>query len=238
VRIARGSHNVDGRPFVLYNRGAARTTFCFPPVADADGLVYGRLAAELPSWQLCGLQFMGDGRDSAAAHADIIQAVQPHGPYTLLGYSGGGNLAFAAAHELERRGASVTSLVLLDSYYRDRVTPLPSGGRQEIIDRQTRNAATLRALGEGTLRSDLIERMSVYLDYLSGNIDEGVIDAEIGLICASDGIAPAEADRWRRATRGRCLEYQGVGTHDEMLDARHLRENARRIAPLLDAHLS
>jgi acyl carrier protein len=71
-RIARGSHNADGQPFVLYNRGAARTTFCFPPVADADGLVYGRLAAELPSWQLCGLQFMGDGRDSAAAHADII----------------------------------------------------------------------------------------------------------------------------------------------------------------------
>ena len=234
-RLARGSRHVDGPPYILYNRGAGRTVFCFPPVADADGLVYGRLAAELPSWQLCGLQFAGDGRDSAAAHADVIQSVQPHGPYTLSGYSGGGNLAFAAARELERRGASVTSLVLLDSYYRDRLTPLTDSGKQEIIDQQTRNAAMLRAPGEGTLRSDLIERMSAYLDHLSGNIDEGMIDAEIRLIRAADAVAPVGDDPWQRATRGRLVEYHGAGTHDEMLDARHLRENALRIAPLLEA---
>lgn len=234
-RLARLGRDVDGPPYVLYNRGAARTVFCFPPVADADGLVYGRLAAELPSWQLCGLAFLGDGRDSALAHADIIQGVQPHGPYTLFGYSGGGNLAFAAARELERRGERVASLVLLDSYYRDRLRPLTDGEQQEIVAEQTHNAATLRALGEGTLRRDLIERMSAYLDYLSGNIDEGVIAAEIRLIRAAGAVAPAGDDRWRSATKGRFVEYQGAGAHDEMLDARHLRENARRIAPLLGA---
>ena len=233
-RLAHGSREVEGPSYVRYNRGAARTVFCFPPVADADGLVYGRLAAELPSWQLCGLQFAGDGRDSATAHADVIQAVQPHGPYTLFGYSGGGNLAFAAARELERHGERVASLVLLDSYYRERLTPLTAGEKQEIVDQQTCNAATLRALGEGSLRGDLVERMSAYLDHLSGHIDEGMIDAEIRLIRAAGAAGRGDGDPWQRATRGRFVEYHGAGTHDEMLDVRHLRENAGRIAPLLD----
>jgi len=47
--------------------------------------------------------------------ADQIRSVQPAGPYHLLGWSLGGNLAFAVAHELERRGHEVGLLAVMDA---------------------------------------------------------------------------------------------------------------------------
>jgi amino acid adenylation domain-containing protein len=224
----------DGRPFILYNQQAARTMFCLPAVADPDGLVYGRLAAALPSWRSCALQFTTGEAASPIALADVIQEIDPHGPYTLLGYSAGGNLAFGAARELERRGARVATLILLDSYYRDQRTTMTAGDRQEVIDRQLQNATVSRALGDGASRGHLIERIGAYLDHLSAGIDEGVLDADVHLLRAEGGLSAAEADQWRRATRGRFGEYQGAGSHDVMLDEQHLPDNARLIADLLD----
>ncbi|NEC93059.1 thioesterase domain-containing protein, partial [Streptomyces sp. SID12501] len=54
----------------------------------------------------------------AAEYADLIRQVQPEGPYRLLGWSLGGNVAFAMADELRRRGQEVELLTLLDSYPR------------------------------------------------------------------------------------------------------------------------
>ena len=45
-----------------------------------------------------------------------IRARQPHGPYRLLGWSLGGNIAQAIAARLRRSGEQVSELVLLDSY--------------------------------------------------------------------------------------------------------------------------
>ena len=233
-RLARTGGIADVRPFILYNQQAERTVFCLPAVADPDGLIYGRLAAELSSWRVCALQFTTGESASAGALADLILEVQPREPYTLLGYSAGGNLAFMIARELERRGARVATLILLDSYYRDRRTPLTAGDRQEVIDRQVQNATVSRALGDRTSRGHLIDRMGAYLDHLSAGADEGVLGADVHLLRAEGGFSAADADKWRRATRGRFCQYQGAGSHDVMLDERHLPDNARLIADLLD----
>lgn len=42
--------------------------------------------------------------EMAQDYADLIRKVQPAGPYHLPGWSLGGNIAFAIAEELERRG--------------------------------------------------------------------------------------------------------------------------------------
>lgn len=52
-----------------------------------------------------------------------IRAVQPAGPYHLLGWSFGGNLAHEMATRLQAAGEGVAVLVLLDSYP---VTPDPA----------------------------------------------------------------------------------------------------------------
>jgi thioesterase domain-containing protein len=54
-------------------------------------------------------------QEMAREYADHIRMIQPSGPYHLLGWSLGGNIAFAIAEELERRGEQVGLLVILDS---------------------------------------------------------------------------------------------------------------------------
>ncbi|MFC3374389.1 amino acid adenylation domain-containing protein [Rugamonas sp. CCM 8940] len=51
----------------------------------------------------------------AVHHADTVQRCQPSGPYRLLGWSSGGLIALALGAELERRGATVDYLGLLDT---------------------------------------------------------------------------------------------------------------------------
>ncbi len=51
----------------------------------------------------------------AVHHADTVQRSQPSGPYRLLGWSSGGLIALALGAELERRGATVSYLGLLDT---------------------------------------------------------------------------------------------------------------------------
>ena len=53
--------------------------------------------------------------EMARDYADQIRMVQPDGPYHLFGWSLGGNIAFAVAEELERRGGEVGLLTILDA---------------------------------------------------------------------------------------------------------------------------
>lgn len=52
----------------------------------------------------------------AARYVDIIQRVQPHGPYVLLGLCVAGNLAFEVAQQLVRQGEQVPLVVLIDAW--------------------------------------------------------------------------------------------------------------------------
>lgn len=233
-RLAPSGSIADVRPFILYNQHAKRTVFCFPAVADPDGLIYGRLAAALPSWRLCGLQFTTSVGGSAGALADLIQEIQPLEPYALLGYSAGGSLAFAAARELERRGAVVTNLVLIDSYHRGRVEPLSASDKWAIIVDQVQNAAVLSALAEEKAQATFSGRIGEYLDVLSGGCDEGVIHAPIHLLRAEDRLEAGAGSGWTRATTAGYCESAGTGTHERMLDDRNLPDNAGRLAAILD----
>ncbi|UGT53709.1 amino acid adenylation domain-containing protein [Nocardia asteroides] len=54
--------------------------------------------------------------DLARFYLDAVRRIQPHGPYHLLGYSLGGNLAHAMAAILEAEGEQVGFVGLLDSH--------------------------------------------------------------------------------------------------------------------------
>uniref|UniRef100_UPI000833DC63 non-ribosomal peptide synthetase n=1 Tax=Nocardia lijiangensis TaxID=299618 RepID=UPI000833DC63 len=102
--------------------GSGPALFCVHP---AIGLAWGYagLVRHLdPGHPVYGLQSPGVAAEQpdmslterAARYADEMQAVQPDGPYRLLGYSAGGPLAHAVAVELQHRGATVSALVIID----------------------------------------------------------------------------------------------------------------------------
>jgi glyine---[glycyl-carrier protein] ligase len=98
--------------------------FCLHPVSGV-AWCYSGLQRHLPAGlPIYGLQL--DTSDSAAwprnrdeltaSYLARLREVQATGPYRLLGWSLGGNIAHAMASRLEREGEHVELLALLDSY--------------------------------------------------------------------------------------------------------------------------
>lgn len=113
-------------PLVAICRGAAGRTplFC---VHGAGGnvlnfkVISDRLGPEQPFY---GLQAQGvDGRlpplptveAMAAQYVEAIRTVDPAGPYRLAGYSGGGVIAYEMAQQLVRAGATVETILMIDT---------------------------------------------------------------------------------------------------------------------------
>ncbi|MFE0652995.1 amino acid adenylation domain-containing protein [Streptomyces sp. NPDC059534] len=118
-------------------RGDGRPLFC---VHAASGLAwsYARLLPHLdPGVAVHGLQSRAVGRPEAGRqspadmvrdYAEHIRTVQPVGPYRLLGWSVGGNIAHAVAAHLVAEGEEVEFLALLDSYPPADTALLPDPG--------------------------------------------------------------------------------------------------------------
>ncbi|GCB44690.1 polyketide synthase [Streptomyces sp. NL15-2K] len=78
----------------------------------------------------------GSIEEMAADYVAEIRAVQPEGPYHLLGWSFGGLVAHAMATQLQEQGERVGRLILLDSYVvadLPYVPPAAQGERQRAV---------------------------------------------------------------------------------------------------------
>ncbi|MFE6975852.1 amino acid adenylation domain-containing protein [Streptomyces sp. NPDC057682] len=125
--LALGQSRDDDFGVLLPLRPAGTDTplFCVHPVTGL-GWCYAGLARHLdPATPLYALQARGitapgrqplDLDELVDDYLAEIRAVQPHGPYRLLGWSLGGNIAHAMAVRLRRTGEQVELLALLDSF--------------------------------------------------------------------------------------------------------------------------
>lgn len=78
--------------------------------------------------------------DAARDYLAELRQIQPHGPYLLGGFSGGGLTAWEMAHQLEAAGEAVALLVLLD-------TPLPVRPALKPLDKALIKLSELREKG-------------------------------------------------------------------------------------------
>ncbi|GAB3719675.1 amino acid adenylation domain-containing protein [Nocardiopsis nanhaiensis] len=84
-------------------------------------------------------------------YAARIRGIQPEGPYHLLGWSFGGNIAHALAGHLQESGDEVATLALLDSH------PFGQDADTDFADDGEVLTALLRALGYVQASADLPE---------------------------------------------------------------------------------
>lgn len=104
--------------------GDGPALFCMHPAVGLSWCYFALIPHVDARFPLYGLQARGVRRpeplpvsmqEMARDYSDQIRTIQPSGPYYLLGWSLGGNVAFAVAQELERQGAQVGLLVTLGS---------------------------------------------------------------------------------------------------------------------------
>jgi acetoacetyl-CoA synthetase len=106
---------------------------------------------------------LADVREMAALYIDEMRRVQPHGPYTLVGYSFGGLVAFEVARQLHRAGERIERLCLIDTYVHAHCLPWLHwvGYEAHYVARQWR---MLRAVPAGQLKGFLVAKAVGALD--------------------------------------------------------------------------
>ena len=109
---------VEGK-FLLLNTldKKNKNVFCFPP-SSGVGISYMNLALHLKGYNLYAFNIIKENR-LFQQYADTIMEIQENGPYCLFGYSGGGNLAYDVARELEKRGEQVSDIIMIDAFRRE-----------------------------------------------------------------------------------------------------------------------
>ncbi len=126
-------------PLIELSAGKGTALFCVHP---ADGLswCYLGLTRHLNDVRILGLQAPGLTKEGPSSfdetvrcYVDLVQNAEPAGPYRLLGWSSGGGLAHAMAHELSRRGREVSLLAMLDSYPADIWAGTPEPTEQDAL---------------------------------------------------------------------------------------------------------
>jgi len=175
----------------LRSTGTAPPLFCLHPGSGVcwgyTGLL-GELDADVPVYGLQSQDLRDpDAPDTAAGKAaDFaarIREVRPCGPYRLLGWSAGGNLAHEVAVRLQEQGADVDLLVLLDSYPHTGRTP----SREEIIADAFGTAALERSEMLTAVRAELGGHR-----WITDEVAAAVLDSYVTSTRAVLGATPRE----------------------------------------------
>lgn len=117
-----------------------------------------RLGADRKFYGLQARGLLGDDKphgsfeEAARDYIAELREVQPHGPYLLGGFSGGGLTAYEMARQLRAAGEEVAMLVMLD-------TPMPLREPLSGKDRKLIRLGELREGGVGFLRQWLRDRI-------------------------------------------------------------------------------
>ncbi len=130
-------------PLVAIQPTGSRPAFFCIHGAGGNVLIYRELSQNLGSDQpFYGLQSQGlDGscppltriEDMAALYVKAIRRQQPHGPYMVGGYCGGGLVAYEVAQQLRSAGEEIALLALFDTMNPCKIQP-PSVASRTYYD--------------------------------------------------------------------------------------------------------
>lgn len=173
------------RSLVTIQRGGERTPFFCVHGAGGNVLNFRDLSTAMGRSQpFYGLQACGvDGvlrphtaiEDMAGAYLVEVRTVQPHGPYLLGGYSGGGLVAFEMAHQLRDAGEEVALVVLLDTF------------PPTVPERRATMAARL-----GRLRDDGLGYLRHIVRHRVDDRRRATLAAQVAELLARDEVIPSE----------------------------------------------
>jgi thioesterase domain-containing protein len=189
-----------------------------------------------------------------------VRAVQPHGPYRLLGWSYGGRIAHTMATRLQRDGEEVELLVLLDSHPVETLfsgTPVDARAADPALVAEFLRAVGLTDVPPGGIEAhrdpwDLLSAAEHHIAILRRDLCDALFQTfrgaitigreppeqrfrgELVLFTASREQLSAELSAaWQRYTDGPVTEYPLDCGHYEMTGPERLAEIAKVLEKLL-----
>lgn len=214
----------DEQHVIKLNQHGAQNLFCFPPISGF-GIYFKELALLLnDKAAVYGFHFI-EHDTRIEQYVNCMTDIQPDGPYVLLGYSAGGNLAFEVAQAMERRGLEVSDFIIVDAYLKEQPLSMDTGNDE--------SAAYLPE----AVREKVMKKKRNYQEYWAQLLNKGHIKANIHFIEA--GIQTETSGhtglmKWKGAAYGNYSEYTGFGAHKDMLEGAYAEKNADIILDILD----
>ncbi len=160
-------------------------------------------------------------------------------PCILLGYSGGGNLAFEVCKLLEAKGKQVSAIIMIDAF---RKRYIPKTMPADIL---VMKEEAMAQLGDAA-NDNALEDLSRYYDLVNFELNdfEGSVKADVYLITSEnrttfgdrkvDGVPFFHP--WSNCTSGNFKEIKGAGKHEDMLKKPWLATNTTLINKILKAY--
>ncbi|MFC0210897.1 amino acid adenylation domain-containing protein [Paenibacillus chartarius] len=236
----------DTGTMVKLNDNGSILVFCFPPGAGY-GFAYYELAKRLDHHCVVyGLDFIDDAgseEDLIDRYVGAITSVQDQRPFVFLGYSAGGCLAFEVAKAMEKRGHTVSDIIMIDSTRQTERTDMAPEAMNDVVERLLDEAGEpyQRLLSTPFIREKTRNKMYAYMSYTNQLVNTGTVQARIhGLV--AEGTEPGKAATtdlllWKQATAYEYVEYELLGKHAEVLEPGFVEANGKVIAALIDTIL-
>ncbi|MCY9419187.1 thioesterase domain-containing protein, partial [Bacillus inaquosorum] len=214
----------DEQHVIKLNQQGGQNLFCFPPISGF-GIYFKELALLLnDKAAVYGFHFI-EHDTRIEQYVNCMKDIQPDGPYVLLGYSAGGNLAFEVAQAMERRGLEVSDFIIVDAYLKEQPLPIDTGNDE--------SAAYLPE----AVREKVMKKKRNYQEYWAQLLNKGHIKANIHFIEAgvqTETSGHTGLMKWKGAAYGNYSEYTGFGAHKDMLEGAYAEKNADIILDILD----
>ena len=204
--------------------GEKGTIFAFPPTLGT-GFFYLPWREKFSEYSFYAFDFEDD-KNIINHYCRQIKKIQSEGPYLLLGYSVGGNLAFEVALALEARKEKIAGLILIDTDTYDE--------NLEVAEEEATEKAAeiIRALSEsielkessqklGVTINDPVHRRktAAYILRTHKNPTKGMLQAGIFQLLSSDDIKAADSRlKWKNHTFEKLQTEFGYGQHSDMFD--------------------
>ncbi|MFG2530993.1 amino acid adenylation domain-containing protein [Streptomyces sp. NPDC048516] len=253
----------------LRTSGSAAPLFCIHPIAGLSWRYSTLLSALSADHPVYAVQARGlDGTEPLPASMDElatdyarqIRAVQPEGPYHLLGWSLGGIMAQAVATALEADGQQIGLLAVLDTS-----PPEPgskgTGTREEILTQMYEGYGKIYGIPEGApeepttdgMRAQIVEwygegsselrylgrehraaalEVSINNAYLAAQRRPDVLRADLLLVLATrKRLEAVVPEAWEEFLAGRMEIVEVDCEHSQMMDPGPAEQIARIVAP-------
>ncbi|PRO40486.1 non-ribosomal peptide synthetase [Bacillus sp. LLTC93] len=201
--------------YLVFNESQSSTVFALPPL-PGYGFIYQEAAKTLDDVRLIAFDFI-ETDNRMSQYAQHVQHLQPEGPLTLMGYSGGCYLAFELVQALEQAGRTVEKVIMIDSYKKIGESDLE--GRSidddiEVIVQQSKQSELVHA---ELVQEALAQKTRAYYETFVKGVNQGEIQADIYFIQSEERIEiPDWMENWAHATTGVYSQYQGYGQHAQM----------------------
>ncbi|WP_256715326.1 thioesterase domain-containing protein, partial [Mycobacterium colombiense] len=263
-QLGQAASEVEVVPVEFLKQGAGLPLFCIHP---ASGLVWPYYA--LGNYLDCPIigiqQTPQNGEvqpasilDMAKTYADRIQAIDPTGPYNLLGWSFGGVVAHEIAIELQRRGCSIARLILLDALLINESSDVPNSAAlvEQALEEVLRFCRVDIPDQEAPLTYERVEellrergfvdfpRYKPLLELIVRNDDTniglarahepGVFNGDVNIFAAVLDEGDQSMQDWRPYVTGNINSYPIACMHQEMMSTESLVLYGQLLKALLE----